>query len=345
MAEAQKLTAAQRAANFAAATRQNFHMLPSQTTTQAGTTMQFTYPKSRLLSKTFLKVEGTVTYTNTKVPVVKDDIYGIFRRVALSLNNGFDPFVVSGKELAAINSVRMNPAVIYNELIKSKTDESGKKVSFSFMLELENTLNQRDASSLILLQNESTQVTLSVDITSDIENDLFTGQGVKCTLDSVTVTPCILTYTIPNFQEGFPDLSVIKLVHSRTETLTNAGQHILKLETGRIYRKIVLRTFDRNGNKSNELLKGNIEMLYNTADTPQSIDADALRLKNASDFGYMFLDGTYVFDFSGYSGFSNYGGTRDFVDTERLSEFWIRLNTTESSVRVNVIYETLARLS
>ena len=344
MAEAQKLTAAQRAANFAAATRQNFHMLPSQTTTQLGTTMQFTYPKSRLLSKTFLKVEGTVKYTDASAPVMNDNAYGIFRRVALSLNNGFDPFVVSGKELAAINSVRMNPGVIYDELIKCITNEGEKKISFSFMLELENTLNQRDASSLILLQNESTQVTLSVDITSDI-TDMLTGRTNNCTLESVTVTPCILTYTIPNFSEGFPDLSVIKLVHSRTETLANAGQHILKLETGRIYRKIVLRTFDNNGSMSNNAINGNIEMLYNTADTPQSIDAEMLRMKNASDFGYKFLDGTYVFDFSGYSGFSNYGGTRDFVDTERLSEFWIRLNTRENNVKVNIIYETLARLS
>jgi len=330
MPDAKQITAAQRAQNFAAATRQNLHMLPSKTLVNLGESVQFNYPKARLLGKTFVKVEVALKNAVSKSFTKATTPYEIIRRISLSLNNGFEPFVVSGRDLALLNMVRMNET---KNLASAVTDAEGK---YSFMIELENTLNQRDASSLILLQNESTQVTLSIDLATSTEAIVEGSELVSC-----KITPMLQTWTIPNYTDAFPDLSVIKLTKSRTTTITGGGEHTEKLDVGTIYRKLVFYFTDENGNGID--IDSNIELIYNTADTPISIDAKMLRYKNASDFGFEFPKGMYVFDFSGYAGFSQYGGTRDFIDTERLSEFWARF-TTSGACKLTVIQENLSRL-
>ena len=333
MAEVKQITAAQRAQNFAAATRQNLHMVPSKTLTNFGESVQFNYPKARLLGKTFVKFDVKLSgatgleFKNVLKP------YEIIRRISLSLNNGFEPFVISGRDLAILNMVRMT------EMKNLAPKAVGADGEYSFMIELENTLNQRDASSLILLQNESTQVTLSVDLATNLKGIVETENDIE--LVSCKITPMLQTWTIPNYTDAFPDLSVIKLAKSRTESILSAGEHVVKLDVGTIYRKLIFYVTDAEGNGVD--LDTNIELIYNTADTPVSIDAKMLRFKNTSDFGFEFPKGVYVFDFSGYSGFSGYGGSRDFIDTERLSEFWVRL-TTDAECKITTIQENLSRL-
>lgn len=330
MAEVKQISAAQRAQNFAAATRQNLHMLPSKTLTNLGESIQFNYPKSRLLGKTFVKVDVQLSNANSKTFANELKPYEIIRRISIDMNNGWIPFIVSGRDLALLNMVRMNEI---KKLGAEGTDADGK---YSFMIELENTLNQRDASSLILLQNESTQVTLSIDLATSTEGIVSGSDLVSC-----KITPMLQTWTIPNYTDAFPDLSVIKLTKSRTETIASGGEHVVKLDVGTIYRKLVFYFTDDEGNGID--IDTNIELIYNTADTPISIDAKMLRYKNTSDFGFEFPKGMYVFDFSGYAGFSGFGGSRDFIDTERLTEFWVRFTTAEGC-KVTTIQENLSRL-
>lgn len=334
MAEVKQISAAQRAQNFAAATRQNLHMLPSRTLTNLGESIQFTYPKARLLSKTSIKFDVILdTAMNKNFNGETFRPFEIVRRISLSLNNGFEPFVISGRDLAILNMVRMTET---KHMIPEATGSEGE---YSFILELENALNQRDASSLILLQNESTQVTLTIDLASNAQLQKIIPNSAFM---SCKITPMLQTWTIPNYTDAFPDLSVIKLVKSRTETIGSDGEHVFKLDVGTIYRKLIF--FVTNPDGEGENIDGNIELIYNTADTPISIDAEMLRYKNKSDFGFDLPLGMYVFDMSGYAGFSGYGGSRDFIDTERLSEFWARFSNLSKDYKVTVIQENLSRL-
>ena len=324
------ISSAQRAQNFSAATRRNYHTLPSRTVNQLGETVQFNYPKARLLSKTMVKFECTFAEdVSTFINNTNTYPYEIIRRISLSMNNGWEPFVISGRDLALMNMISVNPNV-YIPSNKNLVQYEGKKLTF--MLELENTLNQRDCSGLIILQNEATQCVLSI--------DLATNYGA--TLESCKITPTLVTYTVPNYKEAFPDISVIKLVKARTEKLLKGGEHILKLDIGTIYRKLAFYFTDDEGNGI-EPVSGNIEIIYNTADTPISIDIDTLKMMNTGDFGENLPKGYYVFDFSGYKGFSEYAGSRDFIDTSRLTEFWVRF-TTKDNCNVTTIQENLSRL-
>lgn len=331
MENVKQITPAQRARNFEAGTRQNLHTLPSRTLTNLGESIQFNYPKARLLSKTLIKVD--VTLKNAVSKTFEDGLkpYEILRRVSLSLNNGFDPFVINGRDMALLNMVRMNKTDL---LCDKGTDAEGK---YSFMIELENALNQKNiASSLILLQNESTQVTLSIDLATSTDAIVKGSDLVSC-----KITPMLQTWTIPNYTDAFPDISILKLTKARTESIISGGEHVVKLDVGTIYRKLVFYFTDENGKGKN--LDSNIELIFNTADTPVSIDAEMLRYKNKSDFGFDFPEGMYVFDFSGSAGFSGHGSARDLIDTERLTEFWVKFTTSEGC-KVTTIQENLSKL-
>lgn len=355
MAQTQPLTAQQRAARFMAATRQTIQSLPSQIVTGEQTTIQFSLPKARLLSKIYLEVDAVATVkANTGQSVVLDAMspYKILRRVSLDLNNGFSPFIIPGRDLFLYNLDRLNPNVLLPgsaakqmNLVQNAASAAGVDNRIKFMIELPLTLNDRDAVGYVMLQNAETSVNLTIDV-DKVANAyaLNSSNGETATFKSMTITPVLETYTIPPDPNSIPDLSVLKLVSSKTDTFAGNGQNITKLQVGTIYRKLLLYLQDNNGNPLTDAdFQGNLELIFNQADIPYSIKPSVLSAKNHSQLGYCLPDGVYLFDFT-YQGIPNLGGTRDYVDTERLTEFWVRFNTVKAG-QITVISETLSRLS
>lgn len=354
MAEQRQVTAQERAMYFGQATRQSYQTLPSQVATDDNQTLQFNLPKSRLLSKIFLEVEATATLKSSTAAVAKDMFspYGILRRISLDLNNGFSPFIVSGKDLYLYSLNRFMPQVINPTsdkrgmaYIENAASVAGTDNKIKFMLELPLVLNERDPIGLILLQNEETSVTVTID-TAKLSNayKLNTANSDAVLFKSLKITPVLETYTIPPHDIARPDLSVLKIVQAKNETFNGGGENIVKLQTGTIYRKLALYFEDDNGVPLEDLdFSGNLEMVFNTADIPISIKPSVLAAKNAKELGYPLPAGVYIFDFS-YQGIPNLGGTRDYIDTERLTEFWLRF-TTQKKGKVTIVPETLSRLS
>lgn len=368
------LTASQRAAQFAASTRQNFQTMPTQTVTSEGGNVTFTLPKARLLSKILLTVKVNFSAfcpvsgeTGLSLPANEMlSLYRILRRVSLDLNNGFSPYSVGGEELAMLDCVHRPHAEFMTEFVTSNnfsskrnsvhsmpfrleddgkafTADGGKTIELSFGIELPITLNDRDSIGMILLQNQETYATLSVDIGQ--VTDMFVGgftSKLLFTLNKVEISPVLETFSIPA-SGVYPDLSVLKLVNSRTESLVGGGQHVIKLSTGTIYRRILIKVCDTDNNGTDDIVTSNFALIFNQADSFYEISAEQLRYLNTQQYGFTLPDGIYVFDFA-FQGIAGLSGSRDFVDTERLTEFWLRFNTS-TDARVKLVTETLARLS
>ena len=354
MAQQVQVSAQERAALFAQATRQNLQTLPSQSASQENTSLQFTLPKARLLSKIYLNVEAVATLKSNIATITRDAFspFKVLRRVSLDLNNGFMPFIVSGRDLIQYNMLRLNPSVYDAQsssframnYVGNAASAGGVDNKINFTIELPVTLNPRDPVGLVLLQNETTQVTLTVDVdTLAKAYSLNTGNADAVTFKSLKVTPVIETFTIPSIPQAFPDLSVLKLVSSKADTFAGNGQNILKLNVGTIYRKLIVYLEDNNGVPlSEDDITGNIEMVFNQSDIPYSIDPSVLAHKNTSELGYKLPDGMFAFDFTN-QGIPNLGGSRDYVDTEKLSEFWLRFSTVKAG-KITVVSENLTRL-
>lgn len=348
MASTNELTPAQRAQLFAQSTRQNLQMLPSQSATGGAQTLQFNLPKARLLAGISLDVEAVISGSGTAWATTNIDEftpYKMIRRVSLDLNNGFSPYTIGGVELALLNAVRLNNGIVFPQ----SKDEHGycyaksDKTKFNFTIDLPVTLNPKEPTGLILLQNAETNIQLTVDIAND--NDIFdNAENVAVSIASVKVTPMIETFSIPSVQQAFPDLSVLKICNSRVEGFLGSGQNIIKLTTGTIYRKLIIRVTDEKGApfEDSDFLS-NIDLVFNQADVNYSVRAENLRHRNELEFAGGLPKGCYAFDFSSSGFMPNYGGTRDFIDTTLLTEFWLRFNSSKRG-KVSVVTEQIARL-
>lgn len=354
MATQSKLTAQQRAALFMTATRQTIQALPAEIVKSENSTVQFLLPKARLLSKIYLEVDAIVTVKATAGESVAIDPmspYKVLRRISLDLNNGFMPFIIPGRDLFLYNLDRLNPDVLLPQAslkgvnyVEKAASAAGVDNHIKFTVELPVTLNDRDPVGLVMLQNINTSVMLTVDVaTMANAYALNAANGETATFKSMTITPVLETYTIPPSQDAVPDVSVLKLVSSKTDQFAGSGQNIVKLQVGTIYRKLFLYFANTDGTPIKDAdFNGNLELVFNQADIPYAVKPSILSARNASQLGYTLPEGCYLFDFS-FQGIPNLGGSRDYVDTENLTEFWLRFNTTNAGT-VTSIAETLSRL-
>lgn len=327
----EKLTAQQRANLFAMATRQNMQMLAKQTITAVPGAVDFTLPKARLLAGLYVSVKATF---NEAVELTADSFTKFVRRISLDLNNGFTPFVVSGQEARMYNMVDIYANNIKNEWFYNAAD---KAYTMNFYLPC--TTNGRDPIGLILLQNDQTNVTLHFDF------GMMSDCGVAVDPTKVEVKVMAETFSIPANAAAYPDLSVLKLVNGRKDSLPTEGQQVIKLATGTIYRKLMFKLTDENGDPMSVAdITSNIELVFNQADINYSIDPEMLRILNSKQLGVELPEGVYMFDFSNAGALPNLGGTRDFIDSANLTEFWLRFTTTKKG-KCEIVTETLARLS
>lgn len=329
---AEQLTAQQRAQLFAMSTRQNYQMLAKQVANTVPQQLQFNLPKARLLSGLYVHLKATFG-EDISAKVTPDKVANIIRRISLDLNNGFAPFVVSGEQLRMYNVIDLY-AKNMKENLFAKVD--GTKAELKMFLPC--TTNPRDPIGLILLQNDQTNVTLSIDL------GLGTEIGATADPTKVEVNVMAETFSIPANANAYPDLSVLKMVNGRKDSLATEGQQVIKLTTGQIYRKLLFMVVDEDGTPmTTDDITSNIELVFNQADINYSISAEMLRFVNEKQFGTALPDGMYAFDFSSGGGLTNLGGTRDYIDSANLTEFWLRFTTTKRG-KVVLVSETIARL-
>jgi len=347
-------TAAQKAALFATATRQNLHTLPSQTVTSDACTMQFTIPKVRLLQRLLLHVKASVKITHASGTAPTTDNFTharLLRRISVDHNNSFIPFQISGVQSAMYGLTRFANNIYAPQSSNAQgftyvpnlvASADGTNNSVEYCIDLPMTVNDRDPVGLILLQNETSTVTLTIDIATANEM-LKNAAGYTVAINSLTITPFMETYSIPAQSEAFPDISVLKLVSGRRETfIQNANE--FQLVTGQMYRKLILYFEDSNGAAIADTDLEKIELKFNMADTNYSITGKELRLWNQMHYYNDLPKGMYVFDFGSYPGMTNLAGTKDIIDTEKLTNFVLWFNAPNSGGTVDIVSERLDRI-
>ena len=354
MTQKQQLTAQQRAMLFGAATRQHFQMLGMQEVTGNAQTISYRIPKARILQGMKILVEGKLNIAHASNTAKnhngKLDLYRCIRRLNVDFNNGFSPIVVSGEDMALVNMLYPNPEMILksedNSTLATATEKwacspEGTDNDFSFVLDVPLAINYRDPVGLVLAQNAETNIDLTIDI-ANAADMIYNAADFTCKFTSLKVTPMVATFSIPSDTRAFPDMSVLKVVDSRNETFTT-GQSYIKLPTGMIYRKLIFKFENTSGLPLDlEHITSNIELVFNTADVPYSISPKMLKAVNKMQAGTVYPDGCVYFSFD-YQGINGYGGSRDYIDAERITEFAVRF-TADTAGKVTIISEKLSRL-
>lgn len=347
-----KLTAQQRAQLFGASTRQHFQMLGMQQVSGGAQTVSFRVPKARIMQGVKLYVEGKMKLTHASATtrnVGNLDVYKCIRRLSIDFNNGFMPVVCSGEEMALVNMLYPNPemvkrgsgATLATAPENWTVSADGADNDFSFMLDVPLTINYRDPVGLVLAQNAETNIDISIDIANAVSM-VDNASGYTADFTSLKITPMVASFSVPSDSRAFPDMSVLKIVDSRTETFT-AGQSYIKLPTGMIYRKLIFKFEDTSGTPLTvDQITSNIELVLNTADVPYSVSPKMLKAINTMQAGTEFPAGVYYFSFD-FQGINGYGGSRDYIDAERITEFAIRFNAACAG-KLTIVSEKLSRL-
>ena len=352
---AQSMTVQQRNALFAQATRQNIQGMAKKKITQGATSVSFEIPKARLLSKIWLEIDYKFKLKSASETTVERDKltpYAPIRRISLDLNNGWSPYVLDGKSYAGLAGMRQQSRVVYPQGDSEEgfcycpkyfdTSSVGESCTMRTTIELPLCLNDRDPIGIILAQSPETLIEVKVDFEPE-SSMIPLPEGVTLEVEEITVQPIVETFSIPAVQEAFPDISVVKLCTSRTEMFAGNGQNLIDLVTGTIYRKIAFIIEDLDGNPfSDDDITSNIDLIFNTADVNYSVPPKLIRHKNEMQFGEEQPKGVYIFDFSD-NGIPNYGGTRDYIDSTKLTMFQVRFNSNKAG-RIRIVSENLARL-
>lgn len=342
--QTKKYTPAQKAMMFAQATRQNLHPIPSKPYADSNS-ISFDIPKARLLGRTYLWVKGTFKAAHasvTSLTKARMAPFNVIRQARVSMNNGFNPYQISGRGAYQYN--RLNDGIEFDEVytLGNTASVGGTTNAIDFMVDLSNLLNDRDPVGLIIAQNQETVITVTID--TNTLAAMYTTSNVTISDVAINVTPVVESYSIPAAAEAIPDVSVLKLVSEQNFNIPSVGAPFLvKMPVGLTYRKLILNFETAAGVAMTDAEIGNISIIFNQADTPYTIPAGLLRMINAKQFRGKLPDGVLAFDLS-YQGIANLGGARDYIDTERLTEFWIQANPSVVG-NLQVVSETLARLA
>ena len=346
-----KLSPAQRAKLFMQATRQNIQKVAEKTGTES-TKTSFEIPNARYLSKLIVEVDCTLTATHASETVYvphEDSPYRFIDRIKFDLNNGFIPIDLSGEALYIYNimnkgKVNMtNLAGGRNAVNQPLVASSGGTANVTkIKVELPLTLNDRDPIGLINLQNK--EILANLDVTIGAKADLAPASGgftFAATVIKIKVSA--ETFSIPRAVEARPALNVIKLLNEKTETMI-AGENTIKLPVGLSYRRIGFICYDATPSRQVDSdITSTIDLMINQNDYPYRIDPSLLGMINAGHYGGGLPTGVYVLDFASMQGLRNLSGGRDYLDTENMTELWLRF-TAGTAGTIKVFYEQMSQI-
>lgn len=348
---------------FANNTFRKLQAQPSITLSE-NNTFRFSLPQTDYTSRVYLLIRGTFDLTHSSATTWnavrhRKAPWNLIPKIKVDLNNGFAPFSVSAYENYLMNLC--NPGNDYlrfdtTDLATNRnavvlTDVAGSggdSNTFQMLIELPFQINRRDYVGLLNTQDPNLNVT--VEIQTGAAADMFTSTtGYTVATPSWTCTPFIEQFTVPantltgNPKEPLIDLSTLKLVQSQTFTIAATGEYIVKLPIGQWYRRVIL-DFHASETALTNAQVTNFMMALNQSDTPINLTSYQLSAFNHMQFGETanVPAGAFVFDFSD-QGFMNYGGSRDYINTNGLNEFWIKAQMAATGT-VTAIYETLTKL-
>lgn len=346
------LSAAERAQAFARLTRKQTTMLAPIAGT-AGGRVSFEIPKVRLGQSVFIEVAAILNATHassTSYAKAEFAPFTLIDHIKVSLNNGWNPVDLSGRSLYFWNLINSNAVsmgintsagryAVQQPLVASS---DGTDNIVRFLVEIPFMLNERDIIGLLMLQNQQTLVNVTIDLgsASDIAP---AASGYTFVLSDIVITPMVTTFSLPADSRFFPDVSIIKITEERRHTIAGTGMQSLKIPCGNMYRKLLVYLEDSAGAILDSEISGNISLHLNSNDTMREYKPSILAALNAKTYGGPLPNGLYVFDFSD-QGQPNYGGSRDYIDTEKLTLFEMRYNSPAAGT-ATIIGEQLARLT
>lgn len=296
---------------FNAATRLSRVVLPTMVKPTGGGATAIQLPKTALLARLYLLITGTVTGTVTTPNPL--GFASVVRRVRLTINSGVDIFNVSGPGYHYL--LRNFHNIYFDPFPSSNARSVITATTFDVSILVDVMLNQRDAVGLIMLQNEQTVVTLTIEWESDT---VIVSAGGATT--AATCVPVMETFAVPQDPANWPNVNVVHSLIEDTQAVSAAGDFTYVWPRGNTYLAIyhalgIAATGATNAFNRLRLRVNQSNFLEDYTTIPQALDV----IYNMNHPAVR-ITGTAVFDFMGDAGLGAFGLSRDMINSGALTD-------------------------
>jgi len=272
----------------------------------------FRFNKAGILAGVYLDIQGSVAGTLTSPNAL--GMASIVKQVEVTVNGGIRLHAFSGPQ--------------YHYLIRDQLEDFVDVVSFSnarsavtattfnISMWIPFGLNMRDPIGLIMLQNEQTEVTLTV----EFEADATVATGATVT---ATVTPHMVVFSVPEKQSDWPDFSILHSIIGETRTVSGTGVYPYTPIRGHTYLQLLLG-YGMAVAPTEKWNSVAIKVLGN--DQMERWVPASMNLDFTSKHGRARLVGTIPLDWLGSSGLGSFGSARDAILSQNISDLVVEID-------------------
>jgi len=319
---------------FDTSTRLTRVQLPAMVRTAVGggnlTAIQL--PKTGLLARIYLDIRGTIAGTLSAPNALGNA--ALLRNVRLTANSGLDLFNISG---AGYHYMLRNFQENYIDPVPASTARAAvTAAAYDVSMLIEMQINKSDPIGLIMLQNEQTVLSLSI----QWETDALMATGV--TSITGTAIPYMEFFTVPQDPKDWPPLTIAHQIIEDQQAISGAGVFTYNWPRGNTYMRVL------HGCTLLQAVADAWTVAQLRANQSNFIENMTPALANevyASD-GHPAVRvlGVIPFDFYGSSGLQSFGKSRDFIDSSKLTDL-ATLITATGAVTLYTVREQLVTLA
>lgn len=293
--------------SFINATRRKHVSLGAKS--KSGTTpLTWEVPKTGLLAGIMLHITGTLAGTITAPNALGKA--AIVRNVRLIVNAGIDLYNISGAGYHYLLRDFIND---YRDPVPQTDARSAiAAATYDVSMYLPIAINDRDPVGLVMLQNEETLVSLTV----QFEDDANLGTGI--TSNTATVKPYAILFTVPiDMKNDWPNLSNIHQVLEDQRVISGAGDYEYRWPRGNTYMGVYHGLgIGASGSDGFTTAK----LMINQSETLEEYDVNAIDKAFSVTHGRDRITGTIPFDLIGTSGLGMFGLSRDLIYSQAVTE-------------------------
>jgi hypothetical protein len=312
---------------FDQATRLTRVQLPPMNKPTGGGLVSQVLPSTGLLARIYLLISGSVAGT-----LSSPNAFGfasIVSQVKVTANSGIDLISVSGPGYHYLLRQFQN---LYNDPVPWTNAKSAvTATSFDISMLLELAVNQSDPVGLVMLQNEQTIVSLSVNFLADAS--VATGATV-----TATVTPIMEFFTVPRDPKDYPPLNFVFQTLEDQQAIAAAGDFTYNWPRGGTY----LQTLHGCGiAQSASDLWSRARLRVNQSNIVEDVNPNtANAIYGASHFTTR-PAGVVAFDFGGDAGLGMFAKARDAIDSSKLTDLATVITATQATTLYTIRRQVL----
>lgn len=265
-------------------------------------------PRTGILGSIILDIDGSISGSLSAESAL--GFAAVISRIRVIANAGINLIDISGE--GYYNLLKNFLETGWDVVSQGQGRTAITATTFNLPIVLPVAINSRDEAGLMLLQDEDIQLRLEVEFRADAS--VATGATVAATCE-----PFLELFTVPLDPKNRPSFVYAQQITEETAVVSGAGDQTYNWPRGNIYMQTIHGLgIGASGSAADGF--SNLQVKVNQADYLADVGLDYLDAEFDRYHGSARPLGVAPVDFMSVSGLGNYGSSRDFFDSQRVTD-------------------------